>query len=237
MFVCDNIVYLQLQKTGCSHVAKLLGQLLKGEQIGSHNRLTTTLLNSDKFVLGSVRNPWDWYISLWGYGCDKKGALYRGLTSRRIRIRGHGFRINLISATKSLVQELKRPGRKYRKTYKDSNNPELFRRWLHLIHDAENKYLGDQYKSSPINQFAGFYTYRYLFLFSRDVDHLYTTTISNLEELNNYDEQNNVLDYTVRLECLEEDLVRALEACGTTLTDEQLSMLYSSKRTNASSRK
>ena len=73
MFVSKDLVFLELQKTGGSHILRLLSQWVKGEIVGKHNRLNWE--NAGKFVVGSIRNPWDWYVSLWAYGVGGQGAI------------------------------------------------------------------------------------------------------------------------------------------------------------------
>src|SRR4030095_1676667 len=83
MFINDKLVYLALHKTGCSHVLKLLSSIpdLDGRIIGKHNTIYEVSKRrlgnlSEKIKAGNVRNPWDWYVSLWAFGCMKKGGLY-----------------------------------------------------------------------------------------------------------------------------------------------------------------
>ena len=66
MFVSEKIVFLELHKTGGSHIGHLLSSLLEGEQVGKHNTLKDLYRN--RTILGSIRNPWDWYVSLWPMG-------------------------------------------------------------------------------------------------------------------------------------------------------------------------
>ena len=79
MFVSDQIVFIELQKTGSTHVRHLLTGLLGGSLKGKHNAPTPEILARGTPILGSVRNPWSWYVSLWTYGCQKKGVLYQRL--------------------------------------------------------------------------------------------------------------------------------------------------------------
>jgi hypothetical protein len=137
----------------------------------------------------------------------------------------------------SLANELRRPARKWQNTYLSSDEPALFREWLYMIHDPDNRwYLGQKYGISPISLFAGIYTYRYVLLFSKEVDTLYSSSIADLEDLRRFDAQNNVLDFIIRNEFLEDDLVRTLDACGIRLNDDHINLIYSSERTNPSSR-
>lgn len=83
MLVSDHLVYLELPKTACSHIRDLLKLLVGGDIVGKHNRLPGHLMQQNKMIVGSIRNPWDWYVSMWAYGCDRKGLLYKRLTSRK----------------------------------------------------------------------------------------------------------------------------------------------------------
>jgi hypothetical protein len=80
MIVNEKLIYLMMQKTGCSHIAKLILQTVGGERIGTHNKLTD--YNTGKYIIGSIRNPWDWYVSLWAYGCRGKGRVRRFFEDR-----------------------------------------------------------------------------------------------------------------------------------------------------------
>ena len=87
MFISDQICFVELGKTGCSYIRKVLDQNIKSGKLTSiHDQISNNLLNSKKLKIGSIRNPLDWYISLWSFGClmKKKDPLYSNLTSLRI---------------------------------------------------------------------------------------------------------------------------------------------------------
>jgi hypothetical protein len=77
----DQLVFLQMQKTACSHISEILKDYFNGKQIGKHGPLTFD--PGDRRILGSIRNPYDWYVSLWSYGCIGKGAIHSRLTNSR----------------------------------------------------------------------------------------------------------------------------------------------------------
>jgi len=83
MFKGDELIYIQIQKTGCTHIASLLSMLFNGEIIEKHNTTTPEQIKSTKYILSSIRNPWDWYLSLWTYGVQGNGALMQRLTKKR----------------------------------------------------------------------------------------------------------------------------------------------------------
>lgn len=84
MFLCDELIYIQMQQTGCTHIASILGRLVNGELIGKHNPASPDQIRHTRFFLSSIRNPWDWYLSLWTYGVSRKGALWERLVNRDV---------------------------------------------------------------------------------------------------------------------------------------------------------
>jgi hypothetical protein len=238
MFVSDALVFLELQKTGCTHIAKLMSQVIPGKQIGKHNRPTKDLLNSQCPMVGSIRNPWDWYISLWAYGCGGNGTLYHSVALHwPVLVR---LLRNPVYTISMLPHEFKKPARRWRRTYQSPDQPQLFREWLHLMLDPARKYdLLEGYADTPISSYAGLLTYRYIFLFSRNAREMFTRpeAVQSLADLQAFDRQNNLLDHVIRNEALEDDLIQTLTACGVQLTDAQIQTIRQSGRTNASSRK
>ena len=86
MFVTDKLVYLQLQKTGCTHIVRLITELVGGELVGrKHGRLEKGFALEGRKIVGSVRDPWSWYVSLWAFGCIQSGTVYASTTSRNFR--------------------------------------------------------------------------------------------------------------------------------------------------------
>lgn len=224
MLVCEKLIYLQLQKTACSHIAAMLEKTVGGKKIGLHIPLPRRLHSTDKYVVGSIRNPWDWYVSQWSYGCAGRGALRRRLTGRKL------FRL-----FEKPISELTKPVARWRETYKDHRDPECFNRWLKMVMDPyRRKDLGEGYAKNPISKFAGLMTYRYIKIYSKNLRQ--TGSLTDLEGLKKFDAENNVLNFTIRVETIENDLIQALEAAGYSLSDEQVSTIKSGaeNRTNPS---
>jgi hypothetical protein len=243
MFVTDRLIYLQLQKTGCSHISNLLSKICSGQKIGKHNNINNLpkeLQESNKYIVGSIRNPWDWYVSLWAFGCDGKGGVYHHLALPKNR-RGKLYRkfgSEPLSDTYKRLMGLK-DIKKWRRVYRDSSDPQLFREWLHMMFDSRSKiHIGENYEKSSVSNLAGLLTYRYLKIFSKHLSSLYSTKFTNLEDIKQFDLQNNVLDDIIYNENLEQDLRRVLANVGITIPKEKEEQLFSSKsKTNSSSRK
>jgi len=220
MFISERLIFLQLQKTGCTHITKLLSSMLGGHVATKHSRLPQWLENDRRYILGSIRNPWDWYISLWAYGCSGEGALYHRLTKP------------WIADQHNEIAKLWRP------LYANPNDSNLFRQWLHLMMDINrSSELGESYVDTRINQFTGFYSFRYLSIFCTNTAHLFTQNApENLQALQRFDAQYNRLKFCVRNEHLETDLIHALSQCELGLSDNFAAQIRSAEKTNVSLR-
>lgn len=217
MLISDKLLYLELPKTACSHIRNLLKYLVGGKLDGKHNRLPHHWENQNKMIVGSIRNPWDWYVSMWAFGCDSKGILFERLTSRKLK--GNGLlgdykNIPLDIFLLFLIENIMKPVNDWKRLYSDARDPHLFREWLSLILDVDSnrKYcFGDGYAFSPVSSFAGIYTYYYLSLFSREFLALFEDDIDNIDKLQVFDSKNNILNEIIKVENLERDLIRILE--------------------------
>ena len=83
MFLTSDLCYVEMHRSGSTHLVKLFEKYMPdGKKIGVHNRPDQEIYDSNRFFVGSIRNPWEWYVSLWSFGCVKKGTLYGRLTSK-----------------------------------------------------------------------------------------------------------------------------------------------------------
>lgn len=198
MFITDRLIYLQLQKTGCSHTKKLLRSVCKGGiTYGKHNSIYEVPKNllgdlSTKTIIGNVRNPWDWYVSLWAFGCMSRGKLDHRLTS--------GFLKKLRYPSRLFISS-----KQWKSVYSDSDNPDLFRQWLKMLYSRETRRdIGEGFGKSKVGEFCGLMTYRYLRLYDYDFEKE-KNNINNYEELIFFDNKKNMLNMVLRTEHLEED--------------------------------
>ena len=144
MYISTNLVYLEFQKTGSAHIRQLLARCIPGEQKAKHNRLPEDL--TSRFTVGSVRNPWAWYVSLWAFGCLGRGNLRSRLTGRP-----RSWTWLLRSLASSSIQggrgarhALRRYARSRRfphtlwaETYTHLEDAASFKKWLRLVYDPE----------------------------------------------------------------------------------------------------
>ena len=211
MFITSKIIYLELQKTACTHIGALLKDYADGKKQGKHNWLKE--YDTKKMIVGSIRNPWDWYVSLWAFGCGKKGGLYNRLTKRNYRV----IAKNLLNFNIKLAwNELSKPTRKWKKYYETSDNPVLFRNWMKLVYKKNRKCdLGEEYAENAISKFAGFMTYRYCKLHTKNFyKNEVSSTIKNFEQLTEFEKKNYLLDEVIYQENVEEDFIRIVEKAG-----------------------
>lgn len=213
-----------MQKTGCTHISNLLAKYVGGTKIGKHNWLEN--YDTEKTIIGSIRNPWDWYVSLWAYGSSDRGGLYQRLT-HRVSWKEQGKRVVRRRITEAF-KELTKPIDQWKSTYGDNENPMLFRNWLTLVLNPKRAVdLGENYYACSLSNFAEFMSYRYCKLHMRDFFLKRNFTgIQNLEELKAFDATNNLLHDIIRNESLEKDFIRVVQEAGHQLDQTMIQAIF-----------
>lgn len=246
MFVAEGLIYLELQKTGGTHIRRLLEEFTAGRPVGKHNRLLS--MKPDDFIIGSIRNPWDWYVSLWAYGVSGRGAVRERCVNgidfnyyHRLLPKAMGK--NWLSPRElaiSLFHDAIKPVSKWRHTYNDSSDPELFRNWIRLLLDNRRRFdIGEGYGFSPLSRCAGLLTYRYFRLFTLG-DHIFRDSrLASYSCIADFDGELNISRGMIRTESLEEDFIQLLEQAGHALSEDQRAVICNrrTKKTNVSERK
>lgn len=247
MFISESVIFVELHKTGGTHIGRWLQQLVGGEQVGKHNRVPPELRH--RFILGSVRNPWDWYVSLWAFGCGGQGSV-RQQTTRRIDLqycrrqlpREMGKkRLAVDEWAAQLAADWRKPVDAWRSSYRAADDRAAFREWLALMLSHERRFdMGEGYGYSPISMSSGLLTYRYLKLFTALDDELYTDRgLASLSGQFSACEAKSLVSHIIRNENLEDDLLLGLDKAGIVLTEKQCAALRngSQNRTNSSRRR
>jgi hypothetical protein len=235
MFVSDKIVFVELHKTGTSHIKKLLSKLLEGQNMGKHNPAPPDFFKDGRSFIGSVRNPWEWYISLWAFGCNRKGAVYFWLTRPKGQIRGLGWRSNPFKAASLLFTDLSGKPGKWKRCYSDVKDAMGFREWLRMMYNRKYRNdVGEEYNAWNMKFFCGFYTYRYLKLFCRNTDSRNFYQLATYSELKDFESSQCYINHFIRNEHLEIDIISVLESCGIVLSEQEKEMIFSSGRSNVS---
>jgi len=220
VFVGDDLVYLELPKTACTHVGRLLDSLPsvpgrldrpKHGRFHPHTRAGAGDALS-KLKLGTVRNPWDWYVSVWAFGCAGRGLVRRATA-------GKGAAESSAAA--------------WRAVYADPFDPALFRRWLELSLVTRRADLPEGFDRSTFSRRVGFFTHRYFRLYTFDGSR---AAIADDEGLARYDREYGVLDCFVKVERLEDDLIGALRTVGISDRDVERIRRRRPRRANRSRR-
>ncbi len=205
--VCDKLVYLELQKTGCTTIGRVLADLFGGElRPPQHGLLSED--EKHKCVVGSVRNPWDFYVSLWSYGCEGRGWIHEVLTQRR----WHAA-LEKLPHPRPVLRELLRPVSPWRACYTAPHTPDRFRSWLTRVHTASRaREFDPSYGSASIRHFAGYATYRYCRLYSHDLKGI--RCARSTKQLREILQASFLPDVMVRTEHLADDLLSAARTAG-----------------------
>ena len=239
MFISDDLIFLQLQKTAGTHIAALLMQHLGGRMKGKHNALDFD--PGDRLVVGSVRNPWDWYVSLWSYGCSANGGVQGLLKDSRAgtarRIAGAAWRdpARWGAALRDIAAHAGRDVDFWRACYADPLDAAAFRRWLTAILSPEGRaLLGADYAARPLARHAGFYTYRMLTIFTPVAAwRAGADSLRDPADIAAFFQTAGAVDMFVRTETLEDDLAAVFARIG---RPEITAAVLRGTRTNASFR-
>ena len=241
MFVCDELIYIQLQKTGCTHIARLLSRLFDGRKIGKHNKATAAQLESGRKFISSIRNPWDWYVSVWSFGVAGKGMLFQNVTKRK-RVLKKLRRLYLRTAgdfdVDSIGDEAIRITDSWRQVYDSTNNVDSFRRWLRKVNDPDNSdILGEGYGMTVLPNLCGLMSYRFLNLCCRNFDEFkLNSQVVGTPDLENFFSQNRYVHDFIRMENLENSFCNIVEQIRP-LTDDERQWICGLTKTNVSQRR
>jgi len=216
-----DIIYLDVYRTGSTHTIRLLDQICVEEPVRKfrHSSLTKGRpfgLAGGKHVVTSVRNPWDWYVSLWAFGADGKSGPRRYLKAH-------------LSADELAA------------LYDRSNAIESFHRWLHVIHDPSvlDTVMKEHLPQSGLARVAGLYTYRFLRVTTRYPRFLLRYPfIRSPADAAPYHRLLRAYDTVLRNETLNEDLIALVERIPHAFCENAVDIIRATgrRRPNASRR-
>jgi len=251
MLICDKLVFIELQKTGSTHIKQLLRELVGGVNDGKHNTPDERMLQCGKPFVGSVRNPWLWYLSLWSYGCQNKGELFERLTNekrwKRLGDKSMARRERETTASATMAADgddasarrlpMHWNAERAKYWYADPDNAEAFREWMQAVLGRRvlRHMLMAGYGKSPIGKAGGLMTYRYFNLFVKGSEAA-GPTMNNLLSLRLLDRANCIVSHFIRNESLADDFVQMLQSCGIDLSDPQRESVMSARKVNTSTR-
>ncbi len=237
MFITDKTIYIQMQKTGCSHITSLLFNFYGGQQNRKHSAAPNRLINPSTYFLSSIRNPWDWYLSLWTYGVQGEGALMKRLTQKQYQKSLTLFLKSPRENKNLLFNEIAKDVSLWRSVYDKSDKVDSFRKWLKLIHcPSHSHFLGEGYGTTGINKFCGFMSYRYLDLCCAHFHNIdKQKTIADYHDLVQFEAENCYIDFFIRQESLEKDFLTATKKIRP-LSPMEKNHVLNAKKVNASKR-
>jgi hypothetical protein len=235
MLVGERLIYLQLQKTGSTRITDLINATVGAVERSKHDRIRRDDLedpaNADRYVVGSIRSPWSYYVSLWAYGCRRAGGIYERTTASPRQDQPKALKGTLHKKTIPLSdrdRKARRRVKRWKTTYTDTDDREAFRRWITWLNDPE--YLvdvGEGYGKSAISTHAGMLTYRFFVLFTAGVvpgephEHL-----DSIEALRAHYNDHLLCRGMVRMEHLADDLEKVMLEAGYDLTDAQRAVIH-----------
>jgi hypothetical protein len=227
MFISKKVVYLEMQKTGSTHVRQVLKRYVGGKTGERHEQLTDFESVKDRLIVSSIRNPWDWYVSLWTFGCSGSGGFARYLmhapfSEIRHAARHSGWTAGLAATRRALARIGRHP--QWRKLYSDAANQENFRRWLTLLLGEEGRFIAKEgYASSDIRNQAGFMTFRFLALTTEfNAWNAVGRQTSSRDAIRAFMERHGVARRILRMERLNQDLHGLLQDIGKPVSMEDL---------------
>lgn len=220
MFLSDKFVYVDLPKTGTITALKALETLGLPKRSGRHHQKPTPGEIAGRHVFATVRDPWSYYLSIWGYG-RKHGRLsgpFNALT-RFAPLKGRGASQGRFGAAWSVATYLwKAAGENFDQNkvqYYGDDAPENFRAWLAKILDPGSAtLLSGPYSRGPLPAYAGFYTYRFCNMFCHGTERLVGRSLRDLDALQSWEEEMCYVASFIQTRNLVPELIQALAACG-----------------------
>lgn len=219
MLIGDNFIYFELQKTASSQIRKVFSKTnsLNYSIFGIHNsyyEVPATVLGdfNNKIKVGSIRNPWAWYVSLWAWGCKKQG-IYKNLAQTPRNLDGLRYFL-----THPILYYRQR--KEWKRLYSDPSNKYNFRRWLHKLLVDKNYAVGDGYTFNPINNVCGYLTYHYLKLHTDDFKSK-SNQLKSLHTIKKFDLDANFLNAIIKTEHFDVDISRVLLTLGSSKKEIQ----------------
>jgi hypothetical protein len=240
MLVGEKVIYLQLQKTGSTRITELIQATVGAEERHKHDRIRRVDLADPEIaarrILGSIRSPWSYYVSLWAYGSRRAGGIYERTTASPRMDQPKALRGTLQKKTipfEDRDPKAQRRVEKWRTAYGDPDDRKAFRRWIRLLNDPEHLVdVGEGFGKSSMAAHAGLLTYRYLTLFTLGVvpgePHLggHNPTLDTYDRVVAHVDEHLLCKDMIRMEHLAADLEAALEGAGHDLTDEQRARIH-----------
>lgn len=237
MIEFDGTLFLQLQKTGGTHVERILESCVPHVKHAKHSIPNAAILARNERVLMGLRSPFSWYLSLWSYGISGRSGFEGRVTQRfspRNLMLSSYENAELLSRLR--FESLKRRS-DWKTVYQRGDSPEAFRDWLKLLFiEAKNQCLPDGYRPLRNNgETMGFYTWRLVKMALGP--HPKQLNGTRGESSFQIFCQRSVVSHYLRTESLNDDFLRFIEAFHPKHFEEIRDKLERNSISNSSSRK
>lgn len=74
-------IYLDLEKSGCTFLRAILQQLFEPDCFVEKGKHSLMIHKVDLPKIMTIRNPYEYYFSLWRYGLDRRGGFFQMVSS------------------------------------------------------------------------------------------------------------------------------------------------------------
>ena len=164
MIVGKNFFITELPKTGTTFLRNYFKQYkeikltLHHDTVDENRKLS---LHNKCYKVGTIRNPYLWYLSFWKWSCKqkKKSPLYSDITSRRIKFKRLKFSSNIMTY---IFSQLFKNKSKLKNIFEDVNSKKNFNFFLEILLDSKYRNLiSSDYSFIPHKE-LGYMTYYFL---------------------------------------------------------------------------
>ena len=77
MLATKDWIYLDLEKTGCTFLRQVLIEIYGANEFTCSEQHKPQTFKSSLPKILTIRQPTEYYFSLWSYGLDKQGGFYK----------------------------------------------------------------------------------------------------------------------------------------------------------------
>ncbi len=164
MIIGKNFFITELPKTGTTFLRNYFKQYKNIKITSHHDTVDENVekrLSIKQYKVGTIRNPYLWYLSFWKWSCKqkKKSPLFSDITSRRLKIKRLKFSLNLF---RYIFFQLFKNKRKLKLLFENVNSKKNFNFFLKIL--LISKYrniISSDYSFIPHKE-LGYMTYYFL---------------------------------------------------------------------------
>lgn len=161
MIVGKNFFITEMPKTGTTFLRNYFSQYSNVELTIHHETLNENkrynLLDFQNKI-GTIRNPYEWYLSLWKWSCKKKeeSPIYNDFRSIRLKLR----RLKLNNRIfRYIFTQITKDKKKLETLFSDVNSKKNFNKFLEIMLNFNKRYLiSSEYSFVPFKN-LGYMTY------------------------------------------------------------------------------